>query len=155
MGRQINTIKFKITALFKQGLSAKKVAQSILFAILIGIIPILGVSTFLITMLSVKWKLNLPILIAVSYIMWPVQMVLIIPFIRIGATIFGVPQSNHSIDEIVLSFQNSFFNTLSNLSFELLCGFGGWLLTAVPVAIFINVVMVFLLRMGAKKSQII
>jgi uncharacterized protein (DUF2062 family) len=152
---QISTIKFKIIALFKQGLSAKEVAQSILVAALISIIPILGVSTFLITMLSIKWKLNLPIMIALSYVMWPVQMVLIIPFISIGATIFGVPQSEHSIDEIVLSFQNSFFKTLSNLSFELLCGFGGWLLTAVPAAIFINVLMVFLFRMVAKKSETI
>lgn len=152
---QISTIKFKIIALFKQGLSAKEVAQSILVAAIISIIPILGVSTFLITMLSIKWKLNLPIMIALSYVMWPVQIVLIIPFISIGATVFGVAQSEHSIDEIVLSFQNSFFKTLSNLSFELLCGFGGWLLTAVPVAIFINVVMVFLFRMVAKKSELI
>ncbi len=152
---QISTIKFKIIALFKQGLSAKEVAQSILVAAIISIIPILGVSTFLITMLSIKWKLNLPIMIALSYVMWPVQIVLIIPFISIGATVFGVAQSEHSIDEIVLSFQNSFFKTLSNLSFELLCGFGGWLLTVVPVAIFINVVMVFLFRMVAKKSEII
>ena len=152
---QISTIKFKIIALFKQGLSAKEIAQSILVAALISIIPILGVSTFLITMLSIKWKLNLPIMIALSYVMWPVQIVLIIPFISIGAAIFGVPQSEHSIDEIVLSFQNSFFNTLSNLSFELLCGFGGWLLTAVPVAIFINVLMVFLFKMVAKKRELI
>lgn len=152
---QISTIKFKIIALFKQGLSAKEVAQSILVAALISIIPILGVSTFLISILSIKWKLNLPIMIALSYVMWPVQIVLIIPFISIGAAVFGVAQSEHSIDEIVLSFQNSFFKTLSNLSFELLCGFGGWLLTAVPVAIFINVVMVFLFRMVAKKSEMI
>lgn len=74
-------------------------------------------------------------MIAISYLMWPVQILLIIPFIRIGEFIFAVPSNPHSVEEIISSFQSSFFQTLSQLSFELLCGLGGWLLTAVPFAI--------------------
>lgn len=125
-------IKLKTVALFKQGLTPIQLTQSILVSALISIIPILGVSTFLLTVLSIKRKLNLPIMIAISYIMWPIQLLMIIPFVNIGEFIFSIPQSNHSAQEIIASFQESFFGTLSRLSFELLCGFGGWLLTAVP-----------------------
>jgi uncharacterized protein (DUF2062 family) len=125
-------IKLKTVALFKQGLTPIQLTQSILVSALISIIPILGVSTFLLTVLSIKRKLNLPIMIAISYILWPIQLLMIIPFINIGEFIFSIPQSNHSAQEIIASFQESFFGTLSRLSFELLCGFGGWLLTAVP-----------------------
>ncbi len=73
-------------------------------------------------------------MIALSYLMWPIQILLIIPFIRVGEFIFSVPQNHHTVEEIISSFQNSFFQTLGQLSFELLCGLGGWLLTATPVA---------------------
>jgi len=130
-----NKVKDKTAALLQQGLSPKELSQSLIVSGLISTIPILGVSTFMITTVAVKRRLNLPVMISLSYLMWPIQILMIIPFIRVGEFIFSVPRNNHTVDEIVASFQNSFFQTLSQLSFELLCGLGGWLLTAVPIAI--------------------
>lgn len=138
-------LKTKTVALFKQGLTPIELTQSILVAALFSIIPILGVTTILLTAFSLKRKLNLPIMIAISYLAWPLQILMIIPFINIGEYFFSVPQSHHSVEEIIASFQESFFGTLSQLSFELLCGFGGWLLTAVPFFIVIYLVSNFLI----------
>ena len=146
----IIALKTKIIALFKQGLTPIELTQSIIVSGLISTIPILGVSTFLLTALSLKRKLNLPIMIAQSYIMWPIQVVMIIPFINIGEFIFSVPKTNHSAQEIIASFQNSFFATLSHLSFELLCGFGGWLLTAVPFSVGVYLASIFILKLFLK-----
>jgi uncharacterized protein (DUF2062 family) len=146
----IIVLKTKIIALFKQGLTPIELTQSIIVSGLISTIPILGVSTFLLTALSLKRKLNLPIMIAQSYIMWPIQVVMIIPFINIGEFIFSVPKTNHSAQEVIASFQNSFFATLSHLSFELLCGFGGWLLTAVPFSVGVYLASIFILKLFLK-----
>ena len=146
----IIALKTKIIALFKQGLTPIELTQSIIVSGLISTIPILGVSTFLLTALSLKRKLNLPIMIAQSYLMWPIQVVMIIPFINIGEFIFSVPKTNHSAQEIIASFQNSFFATLSHLSFELLCGFGGWLLTAVPFSAGLYLTSIFILKLFLK-----
>ena len=135
MKARLNKAKEKTTALLKQGLTPKELSQSIIVSGLISTIPILGVSTFMITTVSLKRKLNFPVMISLSYLMWPVQILLIIPFIRVGEFIFSVPQHRHTVEEIVSSFQSSFFQTLTQLSFELLCGLGGWLLTAVPIAV--------------------
>lgn len=144
--KKIKALKSIITGLFTQGLSPKKLSQSIIVSGLISTIPILGISTFLITTVALKTKLNLPIMIALSYILWPIQILLIIPFIRMGEFIFSVPSNPHTVEEIINSFQNSFFQTLSHLSFELLCGFGGWLFTAVPLAILIYCVSLLFLK---------
>lgn len=144
---KLNVLIAKIKMLFKQGLTPKELSQSIIVAALISIIPILGVSTFLITTIALKRKLNLAIMIALSYLMWPIQVLLIIPFIRVGQFIFSVPSNHHSVDEIISSFQASFFGTLSRLSFELLCGFGGWLLTAVPAAFGVYLVSLLFIKM--------
>lgn len=133
-----------------QGLTPKELTKSVIVSGLISTIPVLGVSTFMITTISLKSKLNLPVMIALSYLMWPLQILMIIPFIRVGEFIFSVSPNNHTIEEIISSFQNSFFQTLSQLSFELLCGLGGWLLTAVPVAV--GVYWVSLLFLKDKKT---
>ena len=146
----IIALKTKIIALFKQGLTPIELTQSIIVSGLISTIPILGVSTFLLTALSLKRKLNLPIMIAQSYLMWPIQVIMIIPFINIGEFVFSVPKTNHSAQEIIASFQNSFFATLSHLSFELLCGFGGWLLTAVPFSVGVYLASIFILKLILK-----
>lgn len=135
MKAKFNKVKDKTTALLKQGLTPKELSQSLIVSGLISTIPILGVSTFMITTVSLRQKLNLPIMISLSYLMWPVQILLIIPFIRVGEFIFSLPRNQHTVEEIISSFQTSFFQTLSQLSFELLCGLGGWLLTAVPLAL--------------------
>jgi uncharacterized protein (DUF2062 family) len=150
----IIALKTKTIALFKQGLTPVELTQSIIVSGLISTIPILGVSTFLLTALSLKTKLNLPIMIAQSYIMWPIQLLMIIPFINIGEFIFSIPKTTHSADEIIASFQNSFFATLWHLSFELLCGFGGWLLTAVPFSAALYLLIVYILKtIGKVKIQ--
>lgn len=146
MKSRIITLKDKITALFMQGLTPKELSQSIIVSGLIAIIPVLGVSTFMITTVSLKWKLNLPVMIALSYLMWPVQILMIIPFIRIGEFIFSVSPNHYTVEEIISSFQNSFFQTLSRLSFELLCGLGGWFFTAVPVAVGVYLVSLLFLK---------
>lgn len=96
-------------------------------------------------------------MIAQSYIMWPVQILMIIPFINIGESIFSIPKTNHTASEIIASFQDSFFNTISRLSFELLCGFGGWFFTAVPIALgtyFISIVILkIVLRILGRNNQ--
>ena len=146
MKARLHLVKDKITALLKQGLTPKELSQSIIVSGLISTIPILGVSTFMITTVSLKRKLNLPVMISLSYLMWPVQILLIIPFIRVGEFIFSVPRNHHTVEEIISSFQSSFFKTLSNLSFELLCGLGGWLLTAVPVSVGIYLLVLLFLK---------
>nr|WP_315198093.1 DUF2062 domain-containing protein [uncultured Flavobacterium sp.] len=143
---KINTLKNKITALFKQGLSPIQLSRSVIVSGALSIIPILGVTTFILTALTLKKKLNLPIMIAISYLMWPIQVLLIIPFIRVGEFIFSVPSTHHTAGEIINSFQNNFFQTLSYLSFELLCGLGGWLLTVVPISIGTYLVLILFLK---------
>lgn len=143
---RINAIKTKVIALFKQGLTPKKLCQSIIVSALISVIPIIGVSTFMITTVSLKSKLNLPVMVALSYLMWPIQILLIIPFIRAGEFIFLVHPKQHSVEEIVTLFQTSFFKTISYLSFELLCGLGGWFFIAIPISLGVYSLMLVVLK---------
>ena len=147
MKQKLNLLKEKTTTLLKQGLTPKQLIQSIIVSGFISTIPIPGVCTLLITAISLKRKLNFPVMISISYLLWPVQLLLIFPFIRLGEFIFSVPRHHHTAEEIINSFQNSFLQTLSQLSFELLCGFAGWFVLAVPISIGVYWVSLLFLKM--------
>ena len=133
----------KIKALLKEGLTPKQLALSIVISILVSVFPIFGISTIVLTALAVPLKLNLPIMIAVSYVAEFLKALLVIPFIKVGGAIFGASHTLLTYDAIKASYNESFWITLRDLSYELVCGFVGWALLAVPVAI----VLYFLLKM--------
>lgn len=78
-----------ILALLRQGISPAKLAQSLAFGTGVGIFPVLGVSTPVLTVLALWLRLNLPAIQLVNYLASPVQLALIIPFVRVGEWITG------------------------------------------------------------------
>jgi len=80
-----------ILELLRQGVTPEKIALSLAFGLGLGIIPILGVSTILCTAAAVAWRLNLPAIQLVNYLASPLQLLLIIPFVRLGEHMLGSP----------------------------------------------------------------
>ncbi len=122
----------KLKGLFKQGLTPKQLALSLVVSALISIFPIFGIATLVLTAIAIPLKLNLPIMIVLSYVIEPLKLLLIIPFINIGSSVFGIEHTLLTYEAIQASYDASFWVTIKELSFELLCGFVGWALTAIP-----------------------
>jgi uncharacterized protein (DUF2062 family) len=80
-----------LLALLRAGLSPRRLALCIAIAIVVGNIPILGVSTILCTCIALVFRLNLPAMQLVQAAMAPMQLLLIIPFVRLGEWIVRAP----------------------------------------------------------------
>jgi uncharacterized protein (DUF2062 family) len=80
-----------ILGLLRQGVTPEKIALSLAFGLGLGIIPILGVSTILCTVAALVWRLNLPAIQLVNYLASPIQLLLILPFVRVGEHMLGSP----------------------------------------------------------------
>ena len=132
----------KFKALLKQGLTPKQLAISLVVSTLISIFPIFGITTIALTCIALPFKLNLPIMITFSYIIGPLKFLVLIPFINLGASVFGTEHTLLTLEAIKTSYEASFFDTAKALSYELLCGTVGWLLTAIPL----GVVLYFILK---------
>jgi uncharacterized protein (DUF2062 family) len=78
-----------LLALLSQGITPQKLALSLAFGVGIGIFPVLGVSTPALTALALGLRLNLPAIQLVNYLASPVQLLLIIPFMRLGEWVVG------------------------------------------------------------------
>ena len=81
-------------------------------------------------------------MIAFSYIIGPLKFLVLIPFINLGASVFGTEHTLLTFEAIKTSYEASFLDTVKALSYELLCGTVGWLLTAIPL----GVVLYFILK---------
>jgi uncharacterized protein (DUF2062 family) len=104
----------KLVELFKQGLSPKQLAISLVVSTLVSIFPIIGVSTIVLTCIAIPFRLNLPIMIAMSYILSPLQILLFIPFINLGAYVFNTEHTLLTFEAIKASYDASFLGRLTS-----------------------------------------
>jgi uncharacterized protein (DUF2062 family) len=86
-----------LLALLRQGMAPPRLALCVAIAIVVGNIPILGVSTILCTLIALVFRLNLPAIQLVQASMAPTQLLLIIPFVRLGEWIVQAPPQVVSI----------------------------------------------------------
>ena len=78
-----------ILAQLKQGITPEKVALTLALGGVLGIFPILGASTALCAGVAIWLRLNQPIIQLVNYLVYPLQLILLIPFYRAGEQLFG------------------------------------------------------------------
>lgn len=143
----------KVKNVFKEGLTPKQLALSLMVSIVISLFPIYGVTVLFLTFLALRLKLNLPIMVVVSYVADPLKLLLIIPFIKTGGVMFGVEHKLLDLISIKESFkENTILETVGWLSFELLCGFAGWLVIVVPLSVPLYFLLNFILKLVMKKK---
>ena len=78
-----------VLALLRQGLAPRELALCLALGAGIGLFPVLGVSTPLLAVIALSWRLNLAAIQLVNYLIYPLQLLLIIPFVRLGETLTG------------------------------------------------------------------
>lgn len=135
MGLTFQHLLQKIKKPFQQGLSANEVIKAIIVSLLFTVVPVFGVTTILLTFVALKFKLNLPIMVIVSYLATPLQFMFFLPFIHTGEIIFNAHHTLLSVQEIKNAFDISFWNTFQSLLFVIICGISGWLVVALPISL--------------------
>jgi uncharacterized protein (DUF2062 family) len=75
----------------RQGATPQGMALTVALGISIAIFPILGSTMLLCLIAGIVFKLNQPVLHAVNYIFYPLQIILIPVFLKLGATLTNSP----------------------------------------------------------------
>jgi uncharacterized protein (DUF2062 family) len=88
-----------ILTLLTQGVTPEKIALSITIGAIVGVFPVLGSTTILCTAAAAALRLNLVAVHTIHYAMTPVQILLIIPFVRVGEWLVRAPPQPLSISE--------------------------------------------------------
>jgi uncharacterized protein (DUF2062 family) len=90
-----------ILALLRMGASPEKLAWSIAVGLLIGINPVLGTTTILCLAVAFVFRLNVAASQLGNHVVYPLQLILVIPFIRIGSRIFHTAPMPMSANDLL------------------------------------------------------
>jgi uncharacterized protein (DUF2062 family) len=123
-----------LLALLRQGISPDRLALCVAIGVVVGNIPILGISTILCAVIALAFRLNLPAIQIVQGLMAPTQVLLIIPFVRLGEWILRAPPQPVSIEKgLELTARGTGYAIVALWDAILHAGFA-WILVA-PIAI--------------------
>jgi uncharacterized protein (DUF2062 family) len=100
-------IALPILALLRMGASPEKLAWSIAAGLVIGINPILGSTTVLCLAAAFVFRLNVAASQLGNHIVYPLELLLVVPFIRLGSVVFGTPPMPLSPKELLAAARTS------------------------------------------------
>lgn len=100
----------------------------------VGAFPILGTTTVICFALAFVFRLNIAAIQILNYVVYPIQLALIIPFIRFGERMFGATPLPLSLSKLVELFDVGTLHAVSVIWRSLLYGAAAWALVA-PFAI--------------------
>jgi uncharacterized protein (DUF2062 family) len=94
-------VALPVFALLRMGASPEKLAWSIAAGLLIGINPVLGSTTILCVALAFVFRLNVAASQLGNHIVYPLELILVIPFIRVASRIFHTAPVPLSANELL------------------------------------------------------
>jgi uncharacterized protein (DUF2062 family) len=118
----------------KQGTSPTELALAISIGIAIGTFPMLGVTTAIGALFAVLLRLNMAAIQIVNYFVYPLQLILFIPFIKIGGYIFKSPPFPYSMDKVFEMIQSDFLLTIKELWIANMFGIVAWAVIVIPLS---------------------
>jgi uncharacterized protein (DUF2062 family) len=122
-----------LLALLRQGVTPDKLALSLALGIAIGLVPVLGVSTALCALAALALRLNMPAIQLVNYLLTPLQLLLIIPFLRFGEWLVQAPRFPITLESGLTLLSQGAIHAIQVLATAIVHATLGWIVLA-PLA---------------------
>ncbi|MEQ9439723.1 MAG: DUF2062 domain-containing protein [Cyclobacteriaceae bacterium] len=123
----------QLQALFTQGASPRQISLAIALSVPLGIIPLFGLITPLATALAVRLRLNVPLVLGLVYLALPLQLLLFVPFLRMGESLFQLAPLPFSPHEIMAMIETTGWGIFQQIWVNNLAALAVWLLLAFPL----------------------
>ncbi len=90
-------------AMLRMGASPEKLAWSLAVGLLIGINPMLGSTTFLCLGVAILLRLNVAASQLANHVVYPLELMLVISWIRLGCRVFGTEAMPLSVSGLLVA----------------------------------------------------
>jgi uncharacterized protein (DUF2062 family) len=139
------------------GLQPRQLAFTLALGFAIGCIPVLGVTTGICALLAVLLRLNMPAIQAANWLAMPFQVVLLIPFLKLGAWLFpGQAMTLMNLDRgrILSQATSAPWNTMVQMGGMFGHALLAWLLTAAPALLLMTLLLTPVLHLVARRATV-
>lgn len=137
-------IKRTVAAWLHQGISPRRLAFALALGFAVGCIPVVGVPTVVCAGLALALRLNLPAIQAANYAAMPLQLLLMVPFVRLGGWLIAAgPHQAVKIGALLHTAPAQLFAQMAGLAGQALLA---WLLIAIPAVLLLTFTLTVLFR---------
>jgi uncharacterized protein (DUF2062 family) len=149
----MRSLREKLRELLLGGVTPEKLALSLAVGLVLGVFPALGWTTLLCTAAAWVLRLNLPAIQLVNWLTAPLQLALLIPFIRCGEWMFGAPSSSLSVETIVSLIEADVMQAIAVLWWVTMRAIVAWMLVGAAVGALLYAALVAPLRRMAEGAR--
>jgi len=144
ISKSVQSMKRNAASWLRQGISPQRLALTLALGFAIGCIPVLGVTTALCVVVALGLRLNFPVIQAANWAAAPLQLVLIVPFVRLGGRLFAF--GSVRVIEMGSVLHSSPLALISHVGSMVGQALLAWLLISIPVVALLTVMLTTLLR---------
>ncbi len=148
-----NKLTRHIVDLLKQGITPHKVALAVALGALLGMAPLLGTTIVSCTVAALALRLNLVLIQIVNNLVYPLQLLLLIPFVQAGQWLFRQPPLPLSVGQIVDMFRHDFWGSVVALWGYTWHGAVAWLVFSAVAGPVIYALVFFPARRALRRHQ--
>ena len=118
---------------FRQRLTPHKLAVTCAAGVVFGIFPVFGTTTIVCLVVALIFRLNIPVIQLINYLVAPLQLLFIIPFIKAGTVLFHLNPFPYNADQLIFLLRNDIVHLLREVGLSLLLGIGVWATFSIPL----------------------
>lgn len=144
MANSLESMKRSALVSLRQGISPRRLALTLALGFAVGCIPLVGIPTAVCALLAVALKLNLPAIQAANYLVMPLQLLLIVPFVRLGGWLFSLGPLRAAEAAALVHF--SPVTLAAQLGLYAGHALVAWMLLAAPAVVLMTLTLTALLR---------
>jgi len=126
-----------LLSFLKQGISSEKLSLTLALGVSFGIMPFFGVSSAILTALALIFRLNIAAIQIVNYGVYVIQLVLFVPFLKLGQITFIGSKTALNFDKIFHLIKVNFWGSIVEIWQISLSGLLIWVIISIPLAFII------------------
>jgi uncharacterized protein (DUF2062 family) len=135
-----------IKAAIKAGISIERLSVSLALGITVGLIPLYGTTTLIVTLIAFSLRLNFVAMQVAHYIVHPLQIALLVPFFKLGGSIIKSGGISITVHQYIQLFKTDFWGALKELWLVNLSAVGVWLILSIPLFVGLYYLLVFTIK---------
>jgi len=140
----VHSLRQKTVEWLRQGASPRRLALTLALGFAIGCIPVVGLPTALCVVLAFTLRLNTPAIQTANYVVMPLQLLLIAPFVRLGKWLFSLePNQISAIRALLHISPASLIGQWTGFAGQALLA---WLVIAMPAVVVLTAGLTMVLR---------
>ena len=142
-----------VVSLLKQGITPTRLALSLALGCAMGVFPLLGTTTMLCVALAAVFRLNYAAIQLTNWLVYPLQLLLLLPFVRTGEWMFRAEPFPLSVSELVAVAKEGPLQVFSLFGESIGHALAAWFVIALPATVLIYFALLPVLRRALKKSS--